>query len=354
MHPNPRRVLPVLLLLIVAATAYWWWTTQNATAAPTALTGSGTIEATHYTVASEIMGRILSVNTAEGETVTAGQPLITLDASLLQAQRQQAQAALTAAQGTNRASQAALSAAQANYELLAAGASDEQIEVAESAVRRAEATLTAAEEVVDVLPDVAGGTPQQQQLEQQVEVAAAALDNARAQLALLESGARPQQLAAAQAQVQAAEAQVSATQGQVQAAEAALTVLDVQQSRFTIVAPADGVVLTRAAQPGEVVAPGGTLLQLANLNSLTLTIYIPETRYGTISMGGGAMVAVDSFPGEWFPATVTHIADQAEFTPRNSQTIDGRRLTVYAVELQLSNPEGKLKPGMPADVTFAE
>lgn len=354
MHPNPRRVLPVLLLLVVAAVLYWWWTTQNAVAATTALTSSGTIEATQYTAASEVMGRVLTVNAAEGESVTAGQPLITLDASLLDAQRQQAQAGLTAAQGTNRAAEAALAAAQANYDLLAAGATDEQLEVAASAVRRAEATLDAAEAAVDALPDAAQGTPQEQQLDQQVDIAAAALDNARAQRTLLESGARPQQLAAAQAQVEAAEAQVSATQGQVQAAEAALAVLEVQHARFTITAPADGVILTRAVQPGEVVAPGGTLLELADLNSLTLTVYVSETRYGTISQGEGASVAVDSYPGESFPATVTHIADQAEFTPRNTQTTEGRRLTVYAVELRLANPDGKLKPGMPADVTFAE
>jgi HlyD family secretion protein len=99
--------------------------------------------------------------------------------------------------------------------------------------------------------------------------------------------------------------------------------------------------------------PGGTLLEIADLSSLTLTVYVPETRYGALAAGDSATVVVDSFPGESFLATVTRIADQAEFTPRNTQTIEGRRLTVYAVELRLDNASGRLKPGMPADVTFA-
>ncbi len=354
MHPNPRRILPVALLLIVAATAYWWWTTQNAAAAATSLTNSGTIEATQSTIASEVLGRVLTVEVGEGDAVTAGQTLVTLDPALIEAQRQQAQASLTAIQGTHQAAEAALAAAQANYDLLAAGATEEQIAVVESALRRAEATLEAAEAAVENLPEAAQGTPQAQQLDQQVEIASAALDNARAQLALLEAGARPEQLAAAQAQVEAAEAQVQATRGQVESAEAALGVLDVQQSRFTLLSPVDGVVLSRAVQPGEVASPGGILLEIADLSDLTLTVYIPETDYGTIMIGEDAAVSVDSFPGESFTATVAHIADQAEFTPRNAQTVEGRRLTVYAVELHLTNPDGKLKPGMPADVTFAE
>jgi multidrug resistance efflux pump len=93
-------------------------------------------------------------------------------------------------------------------------------------------------------------------------------------------------------------------------------------------------------------------LTLGLLDDLTITVYIPEDRYGEISLGQAADVTVDSFPGETFSALVTHIADQAEFTPRNVQTAEGRATTVYAIELRVEDPEGKLKPGMPADVTF--
>jgi HlyD family secretion protein len=91
---------------------------------------------------------------------------------------------------------------------------------------------------------------------------------------------------------------------------------------------------------------------MADLNNITITVYVPEDRYGQIKLGQQASVAVDSFPGETFPAEVIHIADQAEFTPRNVQTVEGRSATVYAIKLKVSNSEGKLKIGMPADVEF--
>jgi multidrug resistance efflux pump len=96
------------------------------------------------------------------------------------------------------------------------------------------------------------------------------------------------------------------------------------------------------------------LITLARLEDLTITVYIAEDRYGTISIGQTARVEVDSFPGEVFEARVIRIADEAEFTPRNVQTEEGRRNTVFALELAVENPEGKLKPGMPADVDFGE
>jgi hypothetical protein len=94
------------------------------------------------------------------------------------------------------------------------------------------------------------------------------------------------------------------------------------------------------------------VITLGQLGQLKITVYVPEDRYGGIDLGETARVTVDSFPGEAFSATVVHIADQAEFTPRNVQTAEGRKTTVFAVELEIENPEGMLKPGMPADVCF--
>ncbi len=118
--------------------------------------------------------------------------------------------------------------------------------------------------------------------------------------------------------------------------------------------PINGVVLDRLVQPGEIVAPGSTLLNVADLTSLTLTVYIPEDRYGQFSLGQTYPISVDSFPGTVFTGEVTHIADQAEFTPRNVQTVEGRKATVYAIRLTISNPDQALKPGMPADLTFGQ
>jgi multidrug efflux pump subunit AcrA (membrane-fusion protein) len=93
-------------------------------------------------------------------------------------------------------------------------------------------------------------------------------------------------------------------------------------------------------------------MTLGRLDNLTITVYVPEDRYGELSLGQSATMTVDSFPGETFTATVSHIAEQAEFTPRNVQTMEGRTSTVFAIKLQVQDPGGKLKPGMPADVTF--
>ena len=93
---------------------------------------------------------------------------------------------------------------------------------------------------------------------------------------------------------------------------------------------------------------------MANLDELTITVYVPEDRYGEISLGQDATVTVDSFPNETFAAKITSISDQAEFTPRNVQTVQGRSATVYAVKLKVSDLDGKLKLGMPADVVFTK
>jgi HlyD family secretion protein len=105
-------------------------------------------------------------------------------------------------------------------------------------------------------------------------------------------------------------------------------------------------------EPGEFVQPGATAFVLGQLSDLTITVYIPEDRYGEISLGQQATVTVDSFPSVTFKAEVIHIADQAEFTPRNVQTVEGRSSTVFAIKLRVTDSESKLKIGMPADVVF--
>ena len=114
--------------------------------------------------------------------------------------------------------------------------------------------------------------------------------------------------------------------------------------------PIDGVVLLRAAEPGEIVTAGGSLLVVANLDEMTLTIYVPEDQYGKISLGQEFPISVDSFPDRVFMGKVTHISDKPEFTPQNVRTVEGRKSTVYAVRLTIPNPDHDLKPGMPADV----
>ena len=175
-----------------------------------------------------------------------------------------------------------------------------------------------------------------------------------ARIAAIQANPKQAQAAVDQAQVGVTQAneRVEQARAAIDQAQAALDLIDVQIKKLLVYAPAQGVVIARNVEPGEVVQAGAQLMIIGGLDQLKITVYIPEDLYGQIKLGQEAQVTVDSFPGEKFKATVTHIADKAEFTPRNVQTVEGRKSTVFAIELSIDNTDGKLKPGMPADVSF--
>lgn len=172
------------------------------------------------------------------------------------------------------------------------------------------------------------------------QTALAEVEVAQARLALLQAGPRAEQVAVAQAQVQQA--------------EAGLAALQVKQGKALLSAPLTGQVVDRVAHEGEIAAPGLTLLTLANLTDLTLTVYVPEPDIDLVAVGQPVEVFVDAFPGEPFAGAITTISDKAEFTPKNVQTKAERINTVFAVKIKLDNPDQRLKPGMPADAILAE
>ena len=200
--------------------------------------------------------------------------------------------------------------------------------------------------------------------EANVRLAEAALADAQSELEKVSDGPDPEALALAEARLAAAEArleaaragpspeQLAAAQAQVESAQRAVDTLELQLSKLVLLAPFDGVVLSVSAEPGETATAGATLLVLGRQDDKTITVYIPEDLYGQLSLGQAAEVSVDSFPGARFDATVVNIADQAEFTPRNVQTVEGRKNTVFAIKLRVDDPQDKLKAGMPADVVF--
>jgi HlyD family secretion protein len=161
-------------------------------------------------------------------------------------------------------------------------------------------------------------------------------------------------LALAEAGLTQADAQITQAESAVAQAQAQLNLIDIQMGKLIIQSPVTGVVLNRNIEPGEIVQPGAVAITIGQLDELTITVYIPEDRYGQIDLGMHADVSVDSFPNLTFDASVVRIADRAEFTPRNVQTEEGRRTTVFAVKLVVDDPQGMLKPGMPADVVFEE
>jgi HlyD family secretion protein len=185
------------------------------------------------------------------------------------------------------------------------------------------------------------------QLQAAVDGAKAQLDSAEAQLAqaqarldLVRAGARAEQIQAAEAQV----AQARAAQRQI----------EVQIGKATLTAPRAGIVLSRSLHQGEQANPGATIMTVGALDTVRLTIYISETDIGRVRQGQKANVTVDSFPGQVFAGTVTFIAQEAQFTPRNVQTKDERATTVFAVRIELTNSDHGLKPGMPADAVIVE
>jgi HlyD family secretion protein len=175
-----------------------------------------------------------------------------------------------------------------------------------------------------------------------------ALDTVRS----LQTGENSLSLIAQSKVVDQAKAALAQVKISVSAAQANVDLIDDQIAMLTVKAPMDGTVLVSSIQPGEVIQAGMSLMKIGKLDSLKVTVYIPETDYGKIKLGQQVSLSVDSFPNQTFHATVTRIADQAEFTPQNVQTKEGRQTTVYAVELSIDNADGKLKPGMPVDVTF--
>jgi multidrug efflux pump subunit AcrA (membrane-fusion protein) len=146
--------------------------------------------------------------------------------------------------------------------------------------------------------------------------------------------------------------QVEVARTGVEQARAALDALKVQRQNYTLRAPISGLVLERVIHEGENALQGTTLLTLGNLDSVDLTVYVPEPEVGQVFFEQPVEVTVDSFPNETFLGHVIWISDQAEFTPKNIQTQEERVTTVFAVKVRIPNPDQKLKPGMPADAVL--
>jgi HlyD family secretion protein len=158
----------------------------------------------------------------------------------------------------------------------------------------------------------------------------------------------------AQMQVAQAEANLAQAESAKEQAQAEIDLIDTQIQKLEVASATSGIVRSRNIEPGEILQAGAAAMTLDQTDTLIITVYISEDRYGEIALGDHAQVNVDSFPGVIFDAVVTRIADRAEFTPRNVQTEEGRRTTVFAVELSVQDADAKLKPGMPADVTFGD
>ncbi len=160
------------------------------------------------------------------------------------------------------------------------------------------------------------------------------------------------QVKIAEMAVQQAEKNTAQAEAGLAQAQASLKTFQIQMEKTSVTSPISGVILSQNLDEGEMVGAGGVVMTVGNIDKVSLTVYIPEERYGQVRTGQEVIVMVDSYPEKTFSGSVSYIADEAEFTPSNVQTAEGRKATVFAVKITIANASHDLKPGMPADVDF--
>jgi len=288
---------------------------------------SGHIEATEVHLAAKVGGRLLEAPLEEGDPVRAGELVARLET--VDADHRLAQA------------RAQVEAADAQLRLLLAGTRAEDLRRAEDQLAQAQAELDAAVRDLARLEGLAErGTATEKARDDartRRDVAERAVAAARAQLDKLISGPRSQEIESSRAQRAAAQAQVAAIQQQIADA--------------TVLAPRDGIITERIAEPGEVLAPGSPIAVLVDLARPWLDVWVGEPSLAAIRIGDTVEVRVDGHDGA-LAGTVGYISDVAEFTPKNVQTPEERSKLVFRIKIKLDNSDGLFKPGMPADAWF--
>lgn len=156
----------------------------------------------------------------------------------------------------------------------------------------------------------------------------------------------------AKADVDAVTKAISQAEANYRAAKQKLREIQADLKETKIYSPTQGVVLSRTIEVGEVVNPGTVLYVLVDLNRLYVKVYVPEPEIGKLKLGQPARVYIDAYPERYFNGKITKIYEHAEFTPKNVETKEERVKLVFGVEVSVENPEGLLKPGMPADVVI--
>jgi HlyD family secretion protein len=257
---------------------------------PRELLLSGTVEVTEVEISPELTAKVVTLYHREGDEVEEGNPLLDLDKSNVEAQLRAAEAAQQAAESQGSLARAKMENAQRDFN-------------------------------------------RSRKLYQSKAISESAFD-------------------AAQTAYEIAKDTYEASLNQYKGAQAQVETLNVQLQKTHIVSPITGLILERNVEAGEVVSPGMVLMTVGDLQRPWVRVYIGEPDIGRVRMGQDAIVVTDAYPNKEFPATLRYIADEAEFTPKNVQTRQERIKLVYEARVYLSNEEGILKPGMPADVTL--
>ncbi|RMC94220.1 secretion protein HlyD [Aquitalea palustris] len=321
-----KRVLFGIALLLLAGGTYLWWQQQQAAAE---LVLSGNVDIREVNLSFRVGGRLQQLQVDEGAQIKAGQVLGRLDDA------PQRNAVADAA--------AALAALQARQSMMHQGYRAEDVAQARAALDARQAVLT----------DARAAWQRQQELAGSGAAAVKALDAARSahdqaqaqyqaaqqQYQALSKGYRPQEVAEVDANVQRAQAQLAAARLQL-----ADTVLS---------APANGILLTRAVEPGSMLAAGSTVLTLSLSQPVWVRAYVAEPQLGQAQPGRKVWIYRDG-RSQPYAAVVGFVSPTAEFTPKNVETTDLRTAQVYRLRLIVSQPDAALRQGMPVTVKLAQ
>lgn len=386
------KIFLVAALLAAAAGGIAAYRYLGAPPVPTdAIQVSGNIELEQIAVAFKVSGRLIERAANEGDPVTKGMVVARLDQDQLRQHRQEQEAQLRAAEAVLAQAETTLElqrqslkadlevrgaeirSAEARLKDLRQGARPQEVQEAASAVDGAQAEFERASldyeraqrlQKNDDIP-----RSQLEAARARLQSADAVLKQAQEKLALLKAGTRPDaieggeaQLAGAQAalklgavnelQVVRSEQELAVRRADIERVKAQIAVTDTQIKETEALAPLDGIVLVKSAEVGEILAPGSPVMTIGDLEHPWLRAYISERDLGRVKIGSKAKVVTDAFPDKAYNGTVSFISSEAEFTPKQIQTKEGRVRLVYRIKISVENPRRELKANMPADASI--
>lgn len=328
-----RGWLVAAVIAAAAAGGYYAWSTYADAGLPAGIaSGNGRLEAVDIDVAAKTGGRLRDILVREGDFVTAGQTLAQMDTAQLVARKREAEAQL---RRTEIAIETAKSfVTQREAERMAAGAVVEQ---RQAELDAAEARLARSEQLF-----------RNNTISQQV------LDNDRTaeRQARAALGASQASLAASDAAIGAAKAQVVDAEAAVEAARASIESLEADIADATLTAPRDGRIQYRVAQPGEVLASGGRVVNMVDVSDVYMTFFLPTAEAGRVAHGAEVRLVMDAAPQYVIPARVSFVSDVAQFTPKTVETEEERLKLMFRVRAQIA-PEllrqylEQVKTGLP-------
>ena len=328
MNFPPRRKLLLALLVLAAVIVVLWRTLPLSREEQGSLRLSGNIEVTDAEISFRIAGHVIERAVDEGEEIRTGAVVARLDSLDLE--------------HSVALQQAEVEKARAQLAELSAGYRPEEIAQAEAVLVQAQAELVRAETEWhrdrDMVAQDLISAREAETSRAAYEIAQGRTSEAREHLTMLRKGYRTEQVEQARAQLKVA--------------EEALAQARINLGYTLLTAPMDGMVLSENVEPGEYVAAGTPVVTIGRLDPLWLRAYIAESDLGRVKLGQAARVTTDTYPGREYPGTVTFIAQDAEFTPKNVQTEQERVKLVYRIKITLPNPDHELKPGMPADAVI--